>query len=288
MERDEALARLGLDGSATREDIDSAWRAAMKEVHPDTGSNPDGKLAIELNQARATALSGLPQSGSDLITVDRMAELIRTSQQELVAAERAGDRAMAQVTMHHVGALAFQRRQRARVAAASGGVAAVLGVIAALLRASPTNGLDVVRPVLFVAALTLGLFAAVLAVLAWQLAAREHWLQMELEDAGETLSERAALSDALTELGVGDFFTRAELLEALSRWDVAHDVIRGPYPVLPFMSPTYEAVPLAHTAGIVGPVDFAKLMLAKGVESGLLREDQRLEGDRVVYGYRRT
>lgn len=50
MERAEALAVLGLQEGASRDDIQDAYRRLMVKVHPDHGGSAD--LAARLNQAR--------------------------------------------------------------------------------------------------------------------------------------------------------------------------------------------------------------------------------------------
>lgn len=55
MVHDEALAILGLNAGASREDILQAHRKLMQKLHPDRGGND--YLAAQLNQARDTLLS---------------------------------------------------------------------------------------------------------------------------------------------------------------------------------------------------------------------------------------
>ncbi len=55
MSEREALAILGLEDGATREQILLAHRRLMQKLHPDHGGND--YLAAQLNQARDTLLS---------------------------------------------------------------------------------------------------------------------------------------------------------------------------------------------------------------------------------------
>jgi membrane protein implicated in regulation of membrane protease activity len=55
MSRTEARAILGVDETATVDDIKAAYTRLMKRVHPDAGGAPG--LAAQLNAARATLLS---------------------------------------------------------------------------------------------------------------------------------------------------------------------------------------------------------------------------------------
>jgi hypothetical protein len=67
VDREEALTRLGLANGATREEIERAWRAEMKVVHPDIGLRPDDELAKGLNEARRIALTGVAEPASELV-----------------------------------------------------------------------------------------------------------------------------------------------------------------------------------------------------------------------------
>jgi len=54
MARRDAAAMLGVAESASREEIDAAYRRLMRRVHPDQGGAPG--LAAQLNAARAVLL----------------------------------------------------------------------------------------------------------------------------------------------------------------------------------------------------------------------------------------
>lgn len=54
MTRDEALAILGLDGSADDRDIETAYRSLMQKMHPDHGGSD--YFAAKLNEAKAVLL----------------------------------------------------------------------------------------------------------------------------------------------------------------------------------------------------------------------------------------
>jgi hypothetical protein len=292
MNRAEALTRLGLDFDATPAEIDRAWRSAMKRVHPDSGSDPEPALVAALNEARQVALAAAASTATALVPRDSAYELVR-SDPTLAMHAATSERALRTVVMHHVGHLAYQRRQRTILAGLTGGGAALLALIGALTRFDPY----VVPPslVLSMSAL-LATVSALFGVLAWRTAAIERRLQLELDEVAETLSDRAALADTLTELGLQSFFTRGELHAAISHWAAGVHVARrdrGPTvassvrEVLLPVGARYRSVPLAHTAAVIGAVDFAKLLIAKGVELGMLIEDERVTGNGEVYGYTR-
>lgn len=56
MSRSDAAATLGVAETASRSEVEAAFRRLMKRVHPDHGGAPG--LAAQLNAARATLLGG--------------------------------------------------------------------------------------------------------------------------------------------------------------------------------------------------------------------------------------
>jgi hypothetical protein len=56
MSRSEAASMLGVGESATREEVEAAFRRLIQRVHPDHGGAPG--LAVQLNAARAVLLGG--------------------------------------------------------------------------------------------------------------------------------------------------------------------------------------------------------------------------------------
>ncbi len=98
---------------------------------------------------------------------------------------------------------------------------------------------------------------------------------------------------------MSEFFTRNALHRAIAEWVRPVDADWRPSP-WPFAfarsfrmflrgSPRHRSVPLAHTAAKVGPIDFARLVLTKGIELEPLREDETPDqGGTVQYGYRRS
>lgn len=286
MDREQALAYLSLDGTATKVDIETAWRNAMKAVHPDASGGGDSSRAAMLNEARGIALDGLSDSSSEIVTRRDLQELVQAQAQQVTAVQES-EKAVRQVVMHHVGALALQRRQRTSLAIASGGLAAVSALVGALLKGTP-------EPLMWRSLLlsTAGLFAilgAILGLLSWRQRFLEEELKMNIEDAGETLADKGALAGTLDELGLGSFFSQADLREALSDWNGQLDEAPLRRVSLLFPGRAYSSVPLSFVAQQIGAVDFCRLLLSKGLASGLLQEETRpIEQGKSEYGYRRV
>ena len=60
MSTPDAFVVLGLEKSASHEEIRQAWRVKARQLHPDSGGSHSGM--VELNQALATALAGIQTS----------------------------------------------------------------------------------------------------------------------------------------------------------------------------------------------------------------------------------
>ena len=288
----EGLARLGLQMGATREQIDDAWRTAMKVVHPDVGVTPDEVMAQQLNEAREAALRPLSVRTSDaLVPLASSGSIVEPG----TSAELPSQRAMRSVVMHHVGRIAYRKRQ----AAVAAGLSALVGAVLALTSAFAKFDFESTRQAVRYWGFGLWVVAAVVGMLAVRIAGLQRSLEMELDEVGETLSDRAAVSDTFREIELPMFFTRADLHDALERWRpdpavAARQPRRRPLIELlaamaVISAPTYRSVPLARTARRIGPVDFGKLLLAKALELGMVQEDHHPEdtGD-LTYGYRRV
>lgn len=290
MERDEALARLGLRESAERAEVDAAYKAAMKIVHPDVGASPDRRLAALFNEARDAALSDQGKSSTALVETRRAAsdQLLRSG-----TAKAAPQLVLDTVVKRHAGSLALVKRQRWTAAA----ILTCLGVLAALVAAfGPFDATTLER--IFVGAVAALCTAAAAAVGSAALRVHHHERQMalELEELGHTLSDRVAVSDTLDELRLGEFWTRAELHAALRHWRVRRTRVDGNSRLLrvrtlsPLLgrSPLSRSVPLPETVRRIGAVDFARLLMANSLELGLIEETNGGEGGRrATWGYRR-
>jgi hypothetical protein len=256
--RKEALSKLELDVGASREAIDAAYRSQMKVVHPDSGVAPNPELARELNTARDIAQAGA--SSAALVPIDTVMDLVRTATGPLLQAARADSSRTAVDGVRRNG-----RRP--------GGIDSV-----------PSFAI-------------FGVYATALGLLAWWSSTREQAVRLEIEDAAETLADKGTLIQALDEIGVGEHWTRNTLRSAIARWyasgedrDEAHGHRPLSRPPLPFPFPSAAIAmgePLRVTAARIGDVDFERLVTAKGLEAGVIVEDEiRGESGRPEFGYR--
>lgn len=289
MDRLEALTRLGLDEFASRDHINDAWRNAMKAVHPDSGTAPDPAMTVLLNEARTVALGALPNgNGAALVPIETVMDLVRARPEPgPTSAQRAAEQTFTKVVMHHVGGLAYRKRQRVILASVTAGVTALLGLGAAFGRFGYDT--EMWKAVLGGFTAAGAALSAGIGIVAWRVSAMERTLKLDLAETAETLSDRTAYIDVLDEIGLGEFWSRQELLDVLGQWDVPTDAgVRRVGLLGTLFGPPYRAVPLAHTAAEIGPVDFARLLTTKGVELELVEERRMERSDgRTAYGYAR-
>ena len=179
----------------------------MKTVHPDTGSAPDDALATLVNQARAVALATLKAPSNDLVPFQTVLELAQAQPRTKTSPEaRASERAVKRVVMHHVGELAFRRRQQSILAAIAAGMTTVLTLVAAVNKLAPNT--EYGRNWVVALAVASAAGTVFLGLMAWHSAARERTLRLDIEEAALTLSDRAAYLDTLDEIGLDAFWTR--------------------------------------------------------------------------------
>gem|GEM_PF-2962406 len=116
--------------------------------------------------------------------------------------------------------------------------------------------------------------------MAWAAASAERLLEVEIEEAGEVLSDRGDFSAVLDEIEAPNFFDRSDLETLVGRWEQEA-------PPTGLLAGSRGQRPLSQTAARIGRVDFVRLLLAKGLELGLLEEAVDDNSGRRIYGYRR-
>jgi hypothetical protein len=206
--------------------------------------------------------------------------------------------------MRHVGTAGRLRRERTALAIGAGGLAAVAGLVRATAAADLTRPLVGLTTALLVG---FGIAAAALAALAFVSSSREDLLKIEIEHAAETVADRGTFAATLSEIGLGAYWSRRELTEAIFEWAFGGRPTWGPLrpygsartrlslavrrlvrilrPGVPVDDLARE-VPLRITAGRVGPADFASLVIAKGLERDWIEEVALPTGSDVPFGYR--
>jgi hypothetical protein len=266
---------LELEEGFGEEEVKAAHRRLAKDAHPDTGETSDAEKLPALGEARDLLLGA--GGSTALVTREDLAVVLR-KQGELVRISQESEATVKRVVVHHVGKLAAARARRLTVS----GLGAVIGLLLTGVGAlSHTEMFPLLQPALLVVGSLLSIVSLALAAAALLGKEREERLQLEIEEAGETLADKGALVGTLAELGLDGFFTREELQDAIYYWSEMDNEVE----VIRFK----DRVPLSRVAAKIGPVDFARLLLAKGLESEMIEEAEEPGDDvEVRYGYRRA
>jgi hypothetical protein len=275
MERAEAIELLGLSEDADPGEVTAAYRRLVKAAHPDSAENGDSARIQELREARDAAAQ--PGPSQALVTRSDL-ELIVRRQAEITRLAQEADATVSRVVIQHTGKLAALRSHRLTLSGLGAGIGLVLGALGAFAR---TDVFPELQALLLGAGAGLTICSLIVGSRALQIKSREDQLKIEIEEAGETLSDRGSLIGTLTELRLEGFFTREDLQDAIYYWSEMDNEVE--------LIRYRERVPLSRVAAKIGPVDFARLLLAKGIESGMLVESEDLgEDGETLYGYRRA
>lgn len=273
LRREEGMRLLNLPVGASEEEVKRAYRRLAREVHPDTGEEPDAERLQQLGEARDVALEHV--TGQDLVTRKDIALMLRT-QGELAKVSQESEATLSRVVVHHVGKLAAARSRRLTISGLGTVVGLLLAAIGAVVRTLPS-----LQAVLIPFGALLAICSLVVGAMALLNKEREERLRIEIEEAAETLSDRAALVGTLAELGLDGFFTREDLQEAIYYWSEMDNEIE--------MIRFRDRVPLSRVAAKIGPVDFARLLLSRSLESGMIVEAEGSDDyHEIQYGYRRS
>jgi hypothetical protein len=283
----EAFERLGLARGATEDEINGAYRALAAGIHPDRATNAEEakRLTAEmqlLNDAKAVALEGsgeLAASTTTDLMVREVGELIRQQnarEERLEAKERsrdAIDRAVQSGGIH--------LRHRQRRAASLAALATIISGAAAAFAALGGVGGETLQTVWGGAAALFLLYAAWLGLRAWGIQGEVDRLRIDIEDLAAELSKRSRFIARLR-----DIETASEMFRDL---DPLEDGMSIPELYLregiaDWLESDRATVPEAARA--VGEKAFADLFITKGLENGILREQEDLVDGLIEVSYR--
>lgn len=294
MDATAAFNLLKIAPNASADEIRAAYRRAVRE-YLDAGAIEEETIA-NLNAARDIALGGRSAAGAlaPYANGGLPATAVLAGGREVVAYERARDATeavVARIVRVHVSRLRHARN-RAAGAATLSGIVAALPTLARQL-SSPTQSFGIVWRYLHTWSLTLACLAFFFVVWSAGAARRAHVNERAIEDLQDTFEDRASFVAVLQELRMLEPASDAPDRESDS-WDTqrieAHVGAwlrkprirpRGlmPYSVRLMLArlagagvPSRTERPASEAAFYLGPDDFTRLLLRKGIETGLIRE----------------
>jgi hypothetical protein len=286
--------------------LDLAYRKAAGALKGVPIDQQEATLTA-LNQARDHLHAGLgPRPGRALVprTAVGIAPIQSLPRGEIERRIEASDRTVKAAVTQSVGRLAAVRQQRFTVALLMGGLAVAGALVRLTVTFEPEGGAALREVIAWgsgIAALIGGIFGA----LGWAVKGREQWLTLQIEGLASALTDRATLADTIDEIGAGSDWTRQEFRAAVGAWierqrelvlpstrrpSVAHGAFQ-PYAqalrAVGLLAPTETEVEMWRVARRLGPNDFASIVLAKGVETGIVEEAMIRDGrDADRHGYR--
>jgi hypothetical protein len=286
--------------------LDLAYRKAAGALKGVSIDQQEATLHA-LNQARDHLQASLGHRPSQALvrrTAVSIAPIQSPPRGELERRIEASDRTVKAAVTQSVGRLAAVRQQRFTVALLMGALAVAGALVRLTVTFEPEGGAALREVVAWgsgSAAFLGGLFGA----LGWAVKGREQWLTLQIEGLASALTDRATLADTIDEIGAGSDWTRQEFRAAVGAWierqrelflasahipSVAFGVFRPYAQVLRavgLLAPAETEVEIWRVAARLGPNDFAGIVLAKGVETGIVEEAMiRDESGSDRHGYR--
>jgi hypothetical protein len=268
MDTRSAFGLLGLPLTASPEEIEDRFRELARERHPDVGGS--GDAMGDLNSARDVALASLTTTTA-VVPSSFLRDLVVASERNTVRQEHK-ERAHGLTRRITQVATSRLRSMRNQVAVLAGVSAAGLflgkeipaEVFGAISLSPRATGLLTLMAIVF------GVTGA---CLSWFMQERIRRIEQDVQDLEHHLGFRSGYVDFLTE--VWPFVDHG-------RWTVV-DLERG------IDSWSRELIePYRKWRGVahaVGPADFARLLIAKGQELGLLERKEDSDGRRLSESY---
>ena len=266
MDESEAFEKLGLEPSATEEEIKERYRELVPQNHPDAeGTSEDME---ELNTAKEVALAS---SSDDLVKTEALEDSIRLStqqEQQRIESEKTVERLIDRGTSRY-------RRFR-QMTIIFGGISAILGVVI------QTGSF---RIEYFPVSITAGVFLVISLIYTYIFHASMQNIELMINEADEALSDKMEYIRLLEDIGIryqdDPRFTESELENAIEEW-IDDTNSTTSFFAKGFLKPKLDFESLA---GHVGPSDFSRLVIRKGLEKDILSELEEIDDNQWIVKY---
>jgi hypothetical protein len=283
----EAFKLLGLTPGATSEEIHARFRALAANAHPDAPGG-DTDAFVRLEAAKRVALGS---TSTGLVPLDQVTELVRVATGNLERSQEQRRRAdeaakfAAGLVRAHTSKLKRIRRNAGLAAALSAALALGLQYV------KQKAGIDpLIADEFSLVAVPFLVFSS---VVAWLGHERAGLVAEAIEDVTDTFDDRSAVVDVVYEIeeasGEQRPWLRPSLTHAVRKWS-GYEPGRGsrswPFPFLhDLRSSRLVNRSVQDLARVIGPDDFTRLLLTKGLEHGVIAEREVVEDDRLFLLY---
>lgn len=271
MNREEAFSVLGLETTASEREIKDAFRALVRNAHPDGDGNPrDFDLLIE---ARGIALPRDPRS-QELVPVADVKELIAMATSTVGKAEfkQAQREQTASIVRRTVRIRTSRLRQLRRTLSFAALIIAVSAGGTQLLRLQSDKDSTTWSNVL---AIVLGFFAAVAAVFAAVQTQRISMVQESIQDLSDALGDKGmtvlVMTTVLNAAKRTVPFSPEDFYSALEFWHRLGSTTDG--------AEIYRDPAIARYLRRMGVREFGQLVISKAKELGVVVENEVWNGN---------
>ena len=276
MSQDDAFKRLKLPPTATAEEIDAAFRQEALQTHPDTGGDSEAMKAlvkardVAQDAVRSRSLVGL--SGQLAVPMSGP-----TALEQLRARREISKEAIVQVIKRQTSRYKRYRRTTALLGLLFGAVGLLYG-----LAIPQYDGLyPYISIPFYLLAVTFGLFYGIGLIAADILA-------QAIEDLGDTLDDKAVFVHLVYQVSgepeSAPVWSRDEMERWVKEWSGQRRLSVSGLVSLP-ISLRLRSDDIRTLARLIGASDFTRILVAKGLGSGVLQEDETVKGGRLIVRY---
>lgn len=275
-----AFDKLGLPISASEEEIKIRYRDLAISFHPDKGGA--NSIMSDLSSARDIALEYINKKA--IIPINYIGEIIKANTEALrIFQER---KETARKTIDRVIRINRSKYKRFKGTAAlfgavSTGIALISSKILPVLGSAIQNNPTITMVSLICAGLS-GVYYFAFSYMADN-------LQRAVEDVNDTLDDKATfyelIMDILGESYIAISWTKKELENQIDKWEEPKEekkVAAMPSP-FPFF---FSGANIKSVARRIGFGDFSKLLISKGLDQGIIIEEEIFDEGRFSIKYR--
>lgn len=278
---EEALKILDLPESSTIEEIERRYKTLIKDIHPDK-QNGNNDKASDLNNAREFAVKHISEKSTSLSIIRQVAELIKVDNTAMLKKQEyrsQSDAIFSRATRRSINK--YKQMQS---------MTKLVGAFSAALALASSNILPIFdkyfgdNPI-YSTAFTIMTFATGIYYLMFNTMTEK--IKDSLDDFKETLDDKASYYDIVNSIllessDLKKVFSRREFDRAIQKWlDTSRHVMLERLE----LDTIIDKDTLRRTARRLGETDFSKLIIAKGLEKGILKDIEIIENGLPTIGY---
>lgn len=277
----EAFKILDISITSTIEEIDKKYKALIKEVHPDK-KNGDTEKASTLNNAREVAINYINEMNTSSAMIRQVVELIKVDNTAIVKRQEyrtQSDSIFSRATRRSIN----KYKQMQSMAKLFGAFSAALALVSSNIIPIFAKYFDdnPIYPAFFtMLTFTTGTYYLMLNTMTER-------IKDSLEDVKETLEDKSSYYDIVNSIllespDLNKVFSKKEFEKTIQNWLLTSQYVMLEKLELDIL---IDKDNLRRTARRIGESDFSKLIIAKGLEKGILKEIELTENGLPTVGF---